>query len=313
MYLTKVLITVALGVMLSIHTVIASEKSAVLPDIPALDPTKVSWSELEYTASKYLMSVDAGIKFKRLSPADAGRYLAKTIPEKGDASLSTEKILLSLRTQVLGNKSETEMLMNIDSQAIQNSAYVTGLKHRYRVYRYGSDSIYRQKRYPASSRERKGGWESWSDIREHEYANPKQMPPVVTEVEALFYILSAARDLGNYSIIHSYIYDRDGIIDIALEAQGSKLIEVDFYEIASNGERNRVQKKMNATKFNVVAKPYGSSERSSKELDLVGLSGDLILWVDGKTGVVLQVDGSAKYIGDVSIRLKAVHLNGSEY
>ena len=127
---------------------------------------------------------------------------------------------------------------------------------------------------------------------------------VVTEPSALFYMLSAA-DFSKPGESRSLVlYSRDALMRVELKALGMESLRVDYVEESPSGTR-KVKGRKDAMRIGITARPLVDT---GSEFELLGLRGDVSMYLDPETGAFLQMTGKIKVVGTIHIKLQSVTL-----
>ncbi len=264
----------------------------------------ISWQKqtLDYQGSKFFITLRTGIEHSRLqreavsralrAPTDPGSP-ARTAPEAGVRTV--------VNTEILGRETRLDLLMSEAGSALQVWTLRTNYKPRYRLYRYLEEGVYSLRQYPENDQEAGQAHDSWGRRSEDRFpledAYHRQW---ITEPESLLYLVPAIDWSAVEGAIELPMFDKDGIIQLRLEAVGKERIEVEFNYSDSLGNRQFEERKIQALK--ILATPI-VPDHSDAEFEFLGNKGPLELHIDPERQLLMQLKGNAEIVGEVVIRL----------
>lgn len=268
------------------------------------DSAVPQWSNLDYHASKFFVSVNVHLELARVSAETAAAGFVK--PRRGEpmAPTSPEIYWLDVTTKILTQESRIQLWLDTDGSALHRESLTTGRKYRYRAYRYLKDGAYSIKRMPRDG-EKKLPFKSWTDVTEDDYLYD---PPTegMSEGEALFIVASTAQWKNPGDVVSFPVFSPDGLGMARATYQGMKKIKARYEEISPSGTRdiNASVDAMHIT-FNIDPIKTGVNRDA---FELIGLQNDINLYVDPRTRVLLQLSGDSDSIGDLEVKLRRVVL-----
>ncbi len=275
-----------------------------------LDPTKVTWSELHYEASKLFITVNSEIKFDLIDSKQTMTQLhhVPAIPAKMPTAPSTVK--LTLDTHYLSVNSNIQTWMNPNTELLQRTSNYTGSKRYYRLIRYTPDGSYTIR----GNFHRKKN----SSAEEPELSPPQFIPLpdlqpnpiIISDSEALFYRLNQLEQLKIGDEIKMYLLDSGSIVEVILKTEAFESLKVDFAERKSTGKQ-QFKQSINVAKLRLTAFPYHVDEQQAKDkravnIRFLGIDGDVDIYFDPIRKIIVQISGDLKYVGRVDIRLAKV-------
>ena len=272
----------------------------------SLNTNQLYWKNLRYNASKFFVSFNAKVQYQLLTKAQANLSLKdKNKTDKINWQTTNVNPQITLETDVLGIHSTINLLMNEQSKALQRTSLSTGRKNYYHQLNYGTKNISSIKSRPKDKKEKHLNYTQWSNKNEKTYplsANDKVLP--LTETEAIFYLISAAKLEKTGDHYTSYIYDKNGTIQLNFDAEAMTKLKVK-YRAHFNKKTKRIKTKINVLRIRVSASRYHDAKQNS-HFSFLGYKGDIDLYIDVKKRIILQIKGKIDYVGTVSIKLKEV-------
>ena len=279
---------------------------------PALDPTRVGWSDIRMTATKLFLSAEAHLGL-RMVPDTSIRSTLVPIPGVPTIEPGTEVLELVYEAAGLGRKSRLSLLMDpLSGAAIQGTHHDLEGKHRYRVWRYGETGAYQRTRWPVSRAEESLPPEKWSKASESLRAYP--VDPAgrpVLESTGLLYAIAAAALHQPGDQIELLVFRRRDTQIVHVEVLTPHPIRVNYSELWPSGA---VQRRAGITPLRLelrglpVVGPSGQAGKDD-DFELLGLRGNIELSLDAETRTPLMLTGSVPIFGKVTLRLTEVRLN----
>ena len=101
-----------------------------------------------------------------------------------------------------------------------------------------------------------------------------------------------------------YIFTKHGIYKLELDAIGYRNIEVDFESNQSARKSTIYNDDFRA--LHIRMNGVAIDPASQDDFELLGLKGDIDLYLDPETRVLVQISGTVDIVGYTDIKLKAV-------
>lgn len=276
--------------------------SLVLAEPLQLDASRVQWSQLEYRASILFMGLDATVELHELPHVPADEIVPLPDDAKGIAPASPSFFRLNINSTFLKQNNRNQLWFNPDGTALQRASLSTGNKLRYRSYRFAETGAYSLKRHPRSGEEKKP-FQQWTDTAEDFYPyDATKQPLAITDSQALLYIASAAQLQQPGDSLSFAVFTKTGLGKATLTAQQRINLRVDFDEVTKQG-LNSINGNVEVLKCTLTVSPLNSND-PVEDFDLLGLSGDLEIYLEPRRGIILQLSGRAKVIGSLDIKLQ---------
>jgi hypothetical protein len=270
------------------------------------DPERIKWSKLSYKASKMGFSIRASVEGKSVPAAKFNSELMDTPKGPGVALQGSSGYELMVANTGLGQDSDLTFWMDpVDAQFIQRTQLRKGKRPRWRSYRAREREAFILTRRPNQGEEDKPDTE-WTNVHEDWQSVPEDMevPSAVTDATGLFYVLSAA-PLNKTGDKHRLIlYSQDTLMDVLLEVVGRERIKVGYEETSSSGTR-KVKGTEEFLRVSLKGTPLAGGDA---EFEFLGLRGDIGLYIDPETRVLVQMSGKIKVVGAGDVKLTEVTL-----
>ncbi len=272
---------------------------------PAYDSARVGWSRLELEATKFFMTARSEVELAVRPSAEAAGDLIAPGEGRGLAPRGTESGRIDIRTRFLGRDSRARFWFDPgDVRALQRSSHDRSKKRlRHRTYRYTEGGVFSHTLRPKDGEEERpyGGW---TNVQNKSFAFPGEIGrAVVTEAAGLLYLIPAGdfRAPGDETRLH--VFTRGQVRQVDVTVAGLERIGVDYVEVS--GDRERAVRG-EALALRVAVRPRAEE---SGEFKLLGLEGDIDIYLEPRTRVLLLVTGRIQVAGKVRLRLRRAVLD----
>lgn len=148
--------------------------------------------------------------------------------------------------------------------------------------------------------------EMWTDIGEGKNKFDR-LPPagtIITEPTAVYYLVAASPFNEPGDRFFQYFFTKHGIYKIELHAIDFKDIDVDFESNQGTQKKTISNDDFRALHIRMTGTAIDPAERG--DFELLGLKGDIDLYLDPETRVLIQISGAVDIIGYTDVKLKAV-------
>lgn len=272
---------------------------------PPLDPSRVTWTSLTFRASKLGLSTTAKVELGKVPAARASGEMIVVEDAPGIPPRAPETFVSRVRTSFLGRDSLATLWFDPrDGEALQRYQLETGRRHRFKAYRFSHRGVHTLRRYPADGEEDLPH-ERWSDRSQRFDPYPEAARNLaVIEPAALFYVLSAADLSSTGDLLKIPAYSRSRVILLEIRVEGLTRLPVDYQRDSGNGDKARVRGDADVLHLTVHPRPWTGAEDA--DFELIGLRGDVDVFLDLQTRVPVEVQGKVKIAGRVHIRLQEV-------
>lgn len=271
------------------------------PSPPPLDPARVGWTRLSYTASKFGISSRSEVTLKHIGAAEARSALIAPPRGEGLVPHRNDNLLLRLDNRALGRDSHLDLWLDPqDATAYQRSLIEAGKKRpRYKVYRFLQNGVFSRRLFPEKGEEALPR-ERWSDVVEEIDRFDPSRGGAVTEPAALFYVVAAAPLDKPGDRIELRVFSDRLVRPVEIIASGNERLEVDHVVHTAEGER-RVKGPLETLRLIIHPRPVGDAK--IKDFKFLGIEGDVELHLDPQTRAPVRISGKAPYAGKLRIVL----------
>ena len=274
--------------------------TAASPVAPFAD---VTWRRLVFRASKLLITATAEVELS-WQPSPAVAEELEGFADGEPLAPSGETVArLAVTSQLLGRESTTQIWLDpTDLSALQRRQIELGKRERFKLYRFGRHGVYSRRVTPRSE-ERGQAFETWTDVDEE--IVPRDTKNPVADPSALLYWLSSVEPESLRDGETIVVFSKSQLNPVEVRYAGLEDIRADYrLHGAPDPEGNAIEisERIQAHRFTLTPAVGGD------ELELLGLEGDLELYVDAGRRIPLRVTGRVPPVGRVSANLKAAWL-----
>lgn len=269
----------------------------------------VSWRRLEFQASKLMVKARAHVE---LSQHDAAQARAELMDRQGQGALAPQDsrvLALEVGSSFLGRHSKASIWLDpVDNAALQREQVETGKRQRVKTYRFCDGSVYSKRVTPRDDSEKSLAPDRWTHVLEEQLAHDKDQ--TVIDPAALFYILSVADPKAYAGGQTVSLFSKGKIHSVALRFEAEEELDVDFELLPSvepsigdtSAGPTTVDERVQALRYTL--RPGDEADA----LELLGLEGDLELWIEAERRIPVLVTGKVSPVGRVAVKLQRAWL-----
>lgn len=271
-----------------------------------LDPARVGWSALRLGGSKLFVAADADLE-AALVPASAVAAVLRTPPEGVPVAPGASVLRLTYTGTAVGRTSRATLLMDPRTAAgLQRVQQDSGSRPRYREYRYTDRGAWHWTRWPERG-EADLPPARWSKTSSGLRAFDRPADGPVLEPTGLIWAVAAAPLAARGDRARFLVFQRRVLQPIEVEVAERAPFRHDYTDATGGGSR-RVRGEAPALRILLRGDPRTAG--GDDELELLGLRGDLELWLDPATRAPLQLSGTVAVLGRVTLRLRSLQRPG---
>ncbi len=267
----------------------------------SLDPSRVAWNELNYEVSKLLFSAHSELRLETIGQHEAQQRLATPdggpYTQPGNAGATH----LTLTSRGLGQRSRVDFFLDHESgTALQRIQLEDAKKKRYKLSRFGRQGVHEHTQRPTEG-ERDLSWEQWTDITTTLVPFPSALAPEtpICEPSGLLYIVSAAALSAPGDRLEIPCFSKRSVSLVEIVVAEKTQIKVN-HTLRRGNRRNHIKGRRDVLRLALRARPLEGSEAG---FQLLGLRGDVDIYLDPGNRVPVQVSGRVPYAGRVRFRL----------
>lgn len=268
---------------------------------PRMNPHAVSWSALEFRATKLFLTADATVAIEHLPARIAGRELRATVRDD-DLQPRGPVGHLRVTSKLAGRESEEEVFFAlIDGGTFERRKRQLGRKPYFRSERYTQGGVDGERRRPADPEDTNP--ERWT-IADRRFDARVVSPAdrVLIHPLALFYLASAGRLLAVGDRISADAHADHRFVPIDLTVMEVVDLEVGYTERRGDAER-RGKRRVEALRIEVR-----DASNSDSDLEFLGLESGIEIFVTREGRIPVLVRGRLGGLGRLDIRLTAANL-----
>lgn len=274
--------------------------------VSAHEPT-LPWSSASYRATKFFLTATAEVSIRIAPAAEVMTALQPAGGHLGLAPADAPHVLTTISTHMSRQQTQLQLWHAADTQMLQRTALYTGRKDWYRLLRYTADGVYSLKRRPRAD---EGGQDpaAWSEMTTDFYPYPikteragENKAPAITEPEVVFYALAQHKFEREGDHFDFIVQDDGHPLRIEVRAVGTERLRVN-YERTSAGSASRVDEQVDVLRVTMSAVPMADGPGAG-EVKFLGLDGNVEIFFDPVSRLVLELKGEAKVVGEVRLKL----------
>lgn len=261
---------------------------------------ELPWTRAEFKARKMFMTIRLDMELDLLSGEAMEEATPAAFESQGIAASGDQAALVTLRSKRSDQIKETYLYLDpLNGAALRRRQRERSSKPDVKDLRYTETGIARTRSEPLKGERDKPPAE-WSQVREQFRAYP-ELPEgaVVSDTAALPFLLSTRdwQEPGeNFELL---VFEDRQLVRVTATAVRWNRTRVDFR--TAHGD---VDGKQRLLEVRVIASALDNAGKA--DVDLFGLSSDVLLLLDTELGVPVEIRGSVPFLGEVRFTLKQV-------
>lgn len=257
------------------------------------------WTQATYRASKYFLTATVEVSLRMAKPAEVVAALNTAGSHVPLTPGTDTHVQTTIETRIARQDTHIELWHGTNLQVLQRTALYTGRKNWLRMTRYALDGVYSLKRRPVADETGKTP-SQWSDSSEDFYPYAGDLEKHIrTEPEAVFYALALSPIQQPGDQIELFVEHHGQTQRLAIRAEGKRRMSVDYERIEG---LNTVRVKTDEEVLQVIMHPVDSTD----DAKFLGLNGDIALFFDPVSRLIVELKGNANVIGEVRFLLQRV-------
>lgn len=270
-----------------------------------LDPSRITWRELSFEASKFFLTGTTKVRFEEVDGED--------LPAEPEATgelpppLAVQEIYrLSLDSSFAGRESASRVWFDPSSAAaLQRLKDRKGNKAYRKSYRFLPGGVAVLRLSPGGAEEVGLAPEEWSKIERFFYPHPPEADcEGIVEPSILFYVVSA-RTWSMGDQLEICTFSGKDLNRLRIGAVAGPKLEVDF-QLVSQGKEIRRREVVETLELQISTEPLAPGRDA--ELDFLGLTGDVSIFLEMEQRLPVRVEGRLSKLGRLKVDLAAVEL-----
>ncbi|WP_455201401.1 hypothetical protein [Kaarinaea lacus] len=269
------------------------------------DQRNINYTKLNYEASKLFMSFDTGVSLGKKPVSEVVNDLV--MPKDSNALVPESGSIYTVSTEssFFGKHTIYTMWFDDNAALLQRLKELRrGEKSNSKLYRFARNGKHDfRKDYDSEDfKVNLGEVKNWGNSFAA-YPVEVEDGQAVSESSALLYLVSLLKLQNPGDEQELMLYSRGQLVNTKLTVAEKTRLKVDF-NIVSGGNSQRV-KERDRSVIKVVVKPVDSQGNPVKDLKVMGLQGDISMYIDEATRLLLQISGEVKVAGEVDVKLKS--------
>lgn len=281
--------------------------------VQATGPDPVVWSRLQFRAATFMSKASIDVTLQPLDAAEAEAHFLSAgdrnvvSPPGNQIRLISSHIVVDHFMWPVEDVNVQVWFAPENAAALQRIWTRSGAKMFIKRYRFTRQGVYRNRSEPETGQEAKLDWKQWTNIKERFFPHPNAACSQVTDPLVLLHVVSSARDLMHQQPMQLCAFHKKVVHRVALIPRGKTELAVNFIERTGSDEIRRSEK-IQTVNVSVNAAPLDPSTDEVDRFSFLGLRGDIIIYLDPRSGIPVQVSGDIPVIGRVDFKLQAVWL-----
>ncbi len=273
----------------------------------------VLWNQLRYRGNHFLGKVETVVSLAGLPAKEARKELITSPEGQALEASGTQLMVIAVQSTVEPLFGVNELtgsqawLKPDDAAVLQRIRLREGDDIWQNTYRFTDTGVYRLRKKPGGAGEQKLAPEHWTKIKAsfYPYQDGRHRSQAVLEPTGLLYLVSAPDFIKQTTPRSLDVFDRKQLHQVQVQVGGHQRLKVSYLEKTLKKE---IRREGMIDVVRIVFKPRAlvARDEQPEEFSFMGLKGDFEIYIDGATGVPVQVSGEIPGIGKLHIRLHTV-------
>ena len=281
----------------------------------AYDAGQVRWSGLAFSAKNILAAVKVNVQLDPLTETEVRTSLLAS-PRGVPVQLSSSKVYrLSFSKSVDSIfrpdvKTLNQVWLDPKQGAVLGRIRLRRGKDDFqKKYRFTEQGVFRHRREPKNKKEATLSPEQWTDTKDTFYPyDPDHLGcAYITERSVLIYLVSAASLAPNAEPQSLCVFGLRRLHRVSLRAQGIHSLKVNYIEKDQQTE-TRQKGTIEALKIAIETRPMESNLNDSEDFSILGLHKDIVIFIDARSHLPLQISGHIPGVGQADLKLDEVRI-----
>ena len=286
-------------------TLSATDKVTTL----SIDKSNVPWKHLSFKGKELFAKLSAEVELTSSSKSELDTTFISS--PQGIPTAITESGVLIIDTKIsiksVFAKVKLQNVAWFDPVTLSTMQYVrqrTGLKDAKKTYRFTNKGVFRFTRQPIDKNEIVQLPEKWSAIKERFYPyDPDNKNCVnITAPMPVIYLISALKPSAFEKPVTICVFNKKETIYLDIQKQPTESIQLNHSEIKGDKAIQR-NAPILAEVLSLKARST-SSGQVKNNFTLVGLQGNIKIYIDPKSRVPLQLRGDYQGLGEIKLKLR---------
>ena len=285
--------------------------SSAAERIPALsiDKTTVTWKHLSFKGKEFFAKLTAEIEL--ISPSESELDAAFIPSPQGVPVAMTESGALVIDTKIsvksIFAKVKLQKIAWFDPVTLSTMQYVRerrGFKDSVKTYRFTDKGVLRVAKKPIDKNETIQPPEKWSSSYEefYPYDSEKKDCANITAPISIIYLISALKVSDFEKPVTICVFNKKETVYLDIQKEPSEALQVSHIE-AKGDKAIHKDTSILAEVLSLKARSI-SSGQAIDNFTLVGLQGDLRIYIDPESRTPVQLRGDYKSFGGIKLNLR---------
>ncbi len=275
----------------------------------SIDKSNVPWKHLSFKGKELFAKLAAEVKLT--SPSKSQLDAAFISSPQGVPIAITESGVLIIDTKIsvksVFAKVKLQNVAWFDPVTLSTMQYVrqrVGLKDAKKTYRFTNKGVFKFTRQPIDKNEIAQLPEKWSATKERFYSyDPENKSCVyITAPMPVIYLISALKTSEFDKPVTICVFNKKETIYLDIQKQPTESINLKHSEIKGDEVIQR-NTSISAEVLSLKARSM-SSGQAMNNFTLVGLQGNIKIYIDPKSRVPLQLRGDYQGLGEIKLKLR---------
>ena len=287
--------------------------SSAAERIPALsiDKTTVTWKHLSFKGKEFFAELTAEIEL--ISPSESELDAAFIPSPQGVPVAMTESGALVIDTKIsvksIFAKVKLQKIAWFDPVTLSTMQYVRGrrgFKDSVKTYRFTDKGVLRVAKKPIDKNELIQPPERWSNsFKEfYPYGSAKKDCANITAPIPVIYLISALKVSDFEKPVTICVFNKKKTVYLDIQKEPSEALQLNHIEV-KGGQPILKNTSILADVLSLKARSI-SSGQAIDNFTLVGLQGDLRIYIDPESQTPVQLRGNYKSFGEIKLNLRQV-------
>lgn len=275
----------------------------------SIDKTNVPWKHLSFKGKELFAKLQAEVRLT--TPSKTELDTAFIPSSKGTPIAITKSSVLIIDTQIsiksLFAKVKLQNTAWFNPVTLSTMQYVrqrTGLKDAKKTYRFTDKGVFRFTKQPIDKNEIAQSPEKWSAVKKkfYPYDLEKKGCINITAPMPVIYFISASKVSDFDKPVTICVFNKKETIYLDIQKESVESVLLNHTEIKGDKTIRRNTAVL-ADVLSLKARPI-SPDQKMDNFTLVGLQGNIKIYVDPKSRIPLQLKGDYQGLGEIKLELQ---------
>lgn len=260
------------------------------------------WKCLDYSAERFFLRGRAHLCVEAAGREDLEAWNHsgdRWVPPKPQPSFGEALLELRVEADLAGSQTTDEILFEPTGRVLQRSKLKLGSEPHRKSFRFGKDGVAWTRNAPKNSEQRDRGEAAWSKIENFSLAYPQGGHCRVFSEPILLLYLAAAHDWNRDQGLDLCFYSSKRWIRVEAKSAGLKAFKATYLRNGQPAETSEAR---------VIVLEASAAGEDRDRFELLGLQGNVKLFLEPESGLPLAVRGRMPWLGEVTIHLDEAEL-----